>query len=109
MTRYPGLAGRYLLQQRKRTALTIMAVILSVALITSAGVFAQSIRELGVENIRTRFGGFYAQAEGFTGDEVARMRRHVAVDDVGTTVFVGTMPLTDGLRAYVHAPDEVWA
>jgi putative ABC transport system permease protein len=108
MTRYAGLAGRYLQQQRKRTALTIVAVILSVALITSAGVFAQSIRELGVENIRARFGGFYAQAEGFTADELERIRRHAAIDEVGTTVRVGTMPLADDLRAYVHAPDEVW-
>ncbi len=109
MTRYSGLSGRYLLEQRKRTALTIMAVILSIALITSAGVFAQSIRELGVQNIRVRFGGFYAQAGGFASDEVARMRRHAVVDEVGTTVLVGTIPLTDDLRAYVHAPDEVWS
>ncbi|MFW6261729.1 MAG: FtsX-like permease family protein, partial [Spirochaetota bacterium] len=108
MTNYAGLAGRYLMQQRKRTAVTIIAVILSVALITSAAVFAESIRELGVENIRARFGGFYAQAEAFTGEELERMRRHAAVDDVGTSVLVGTMPLADDLRAYVHAPDEVW-
>lgn len=108
LRRYSGLAGKYLVQQRKRTSLTIVAVVLSVALITSAGVFAQSIRELAIENVRARFGGFYAQVDGFSADQLRRLRHHLVTETVGSTIVVGTMPLTDELRAFVHAPDRTW-
>lgn len=108
MTHYSGLAGKYLLQQRNRSLLTIAAVVMSVALITAAGVFAQSIRELGVENIRARFGSFHAQVENVSGDKIDRLRRHAVIDSLGTTIPVGTIRLTEDLRAVVHAPDMAW-
>ena len=108
MKRYTGLARRYLGQQRKRTVLTIVAVVLSVALITSAGVFAQSIRELGVENVRERFGGFYGRLSNLSGEEVERLRLHAAVAKAGSLVYVGTASLTPELSVTMIAPDNQW-
>ena len=108
MSRYTALAGRYLGRQRRRTALTIFAVILAVALITAAGVFAQSIRELGVENVKTRHGGFYASLERVTPAAQERLESHLMTEQVGSTIYLGSAPLTAELQSFVHAPDEVW-
>ncbi len=108
MFRYTALAGRYLRRQRRRTALTIFAVILAVALITAAGVFAQGIRELGVENVRSLHGGFYATLEDVTPAEQQRLASHLMTDQAGSTVYLGSAPLTAELQSFVHAPDEVW-
>lgn len=108
MRRYTGLARRYLGQQRKRTILTIVAVVLSVALITSAGVFAQSIRELGVENVRERFGGFYGRLSNRSAEEVDRLRLHAAVAKAGSLINVGTVSLTPELTVTMIAPDNQW-
>ncbi|MCC3373848.1 ABC transporter permease [Cohnella sp. REN36] len=45
MNGYGALAGRYLKQQRRRTVLTIVGIILSVALISALGTMGQSMKD----------------------------------------------------------------
>ncbi|MFP4443010.1 MAG: ABC transporter permease, partial [Spirochaetia bacterium] len=106
--KYSSLACRYLRQQRKRSILTVLAVLMSVALITSAGIFSQSIRELGTQNIRNRFGNYYASAEGLSQNQVDKIGSHVMTDAVGTSVPVGIAKLTEDLSVFLEAPDEEW-
>jgi putative ABC transport system permease protein len=81
---------------------------MSVALITSAGIFAQSIRELGEQNIRNRFGNYYASAERLSQKQVDKISRHVMTDTVGTSIPVGTAGLAADLSLFLEAPDEMW-
>ena len=81
---------------------------MSVALITSAGIFAQSIRQLGIVNISERFGSHYASVEHFTKEDVMKLERHLMTDKVGTAATVGKVPLSEGLSTIIQAPDADW-
>jgi putative ABC transport system permease protein len=106
--RVTQLSSRYLLQQRKRTLLAIIAVIMSVALVTAAGILGRSIRGVGVVNIKQRFGSFYVTVEGVDEDDLELLREHVLVDSLGSDLLVGTVSLSDNLIAGVRSPDAVW-
>jgi hypothetical protein len=49
VTSVDGIAGRYLLVRPKRTVLTILGIVLSVALVCAAGLFGEALLEKGIE------------------------------------------------------------
>ncbi|MDP4088452.1 MAG: ABC transporter permease [Bacillota bacterium] len=59
ITRYTQLTGRYLKASRKRTILTIIGIILSVALISSIGLFMKGIQDTAVQNTKKNYGSYH--------------------------------------------------
>lgn len=59
ITRYTQLTGRYLKASRKRTILTVIGIILSVALISSIGLFMKGMQDTAVQNTKETYGSFH--------------------------------------------------
>lgn len=56
---YKQLTGRYLKTSQKRTALTILGIVLSVALISTIGLFFYSMQAAEVEDAKNDYGAFH--------------------------------------------------
>jgi putative ABC transport system permease protein len=108
LSRYATLARRYLVAQRKRTALTIGAVIMAVALVSSAAIFGESLKRWLVTDVAARHGGFHITYHGASTEQLGQLRQDPRVDLLGTTILVAEVLLMTDLTAYVHAPDRQW-
>ncbi len=59
MNSYKSLTNKYLKANKKRTIMTIVGIILSVALITSIGSFLKTIEHSMIENMREKTGNYH--------------------------------------------------
>jgi putative ABC transport system permease protein len=59
ITGYKQLTGRYLKASKKRTVLTILAIILSIALISSIGLFLVGMQEAEIQKIKRTKGSYH--------------------------------------------------
>lgn len=56
---YKKITGRYLKTNKKRTTLTIIGIVLSVALISTIGLFFKGIQDAEIQNYKDRVGSFH--------------------------------------------------
>lgn len=59
ITGYKQLTGRYLKSNKKRTILTIIGIVLSVALISTIGLFFKSIQASEIEDVKGKYGSYH--------------------------------------------------
>lgn len=98
MRSYAALSGRYLKQQRKRSILTIVGIILSVALISAIGTMGQSMKDNALQRAIYEQGAYhfgYPQANKQLYDEV---KNNVLVDRVGIVKDGPTTELAGGFE-----------
>jgi putative ABC transport system permease protein len=100
-----GLAGRYLRAHLKRTLLTILGVVLSVALVCASGLFGRAIIEKGIEGVRLTYGAFYAMATGLTEAQVSQLAANAKADEVGASVEAGYAMVSDTMALAVIGGD----
>ena len=79
MKDYGALAGRYLKQQKKRTILTVLGVILSTALITGTGTIILSVKNQLVKNVIAETGNFHVAFKDIGNDQARIIRNHLSV------------------------------
>lgn len=90
MRDYRQLTYRYLKVQKKRTLLTIIGIILSVALITSIGTMVISARDMMIKNEIERNGDYHAIFLATPSDKVNNIRNYVGVENSALTSEIGT-------------------
>ena len=90
MRDYRKLTHRYLKVQKKRTLLTIIGIILSVALITSIGTMLISARDMMIKNEIERNGDYHAIFLATPSDKVNNIRNYVGVENSALTSEIGT-------------------
>ena len=56
ITSYKQLTGKYLKKNKKRTALTIIGIMLSVALISTIGLFFKGMQDAQIQNVKNNYG-----------------------------------------------------
>jgi len=59
ITSYKQLTGKYLKKNKKRTTLTIIGIMLSVALISTIGLFFKGMQDAQIQNIKNNYGSFH--------------------------------------------------
>jgi len=59
ITSYKKLTGKYLRKNKKRTTLTIIGIMLSVALISTIGLFFKGIQDAQIQNVKNNYGSFH--------------------------------------------------
>jgi putative ABC transport system permease protein len=94
MKSYAEITYRYLKRQKKRTLLTVIGIILSVALITSIGTMVISARDMMIRNEIERTGDYHAIFQNTPNDKVNIVRNYVGVENSALTNAVGTGILT---------------
>ena len=61
ITSYKQLTGKYLKKNKKRTTLTIIGIMLSVALISTIGLFFKGMQDAQIQNIKNNYGSFHLE------------------------------------------------
>lgn len=85
MKTYLQVTTRYLKVQKKRTVLTIVGIILSVALITGVGTILESIRGKMVRDAVKESGSYHIMFQNVDAGKVDKLRRHTGVQASGLT------------------------
>lgn len=80
---YKAISGRYLKSNKKRTALTIIGIILSVALITSICTFILTVQNSMLEKQIKEVGAFHAVVENANGDDISKLKINPKIEKLG--------------------------
>lgn len=83
MKSYKEITDRYLKHNRKRIALTILGIILSVALITAVGLFMNSVQNDYVEQTKRDEGSFYIQIPNVGNKGYDKLKNNPKVENIG--------------------------
>ena len=89
MKNYSQITSRYLRQQKKRTILTIIGIILSVALITGVGTILVSFRDLTIKNQIDERGDYYVKIQGVNNSQITKIRNSTGIENVWVTSYYG--------------------
>ena len=92
MKSYKELTGRYLKTQKKRTILTIIGIILSVALISAISTMVLSFEEFSKRDHR-RHWHWHVLFQEVEGDKVNLLRKNVNIEEAATTCEIGVSPI----------------
>lgn len=71
---YKQVTGKYLRANKKRTVLTMIGIVLSVALIATIGLFFKGIQDAQVENVKRNIGSYHLMFEGANKDLVNKLK-----------------------------------
>ncbi|NMA95275.1 MAG: ABC transporter permease, partial [Clostridiales bacterium] len=108
MKSYKALTGRYLKTQKRRTALTIIGIILSVALISAIGTMISSSREVLIENTIEDGGNWHIKFDNVSGDNLGLIKNNINIEDASITSRTGVAPINktsdEDLEADGNAP-----
>ncbi|WP_239618932.1 ABC transporter permease [Cohnella mopanensis] len=83
MRSYGAMAGRYLKHQRRKSILTIVGIILSVALISSLGTMGQALKDNLLLDTKHKEGSFYFGYSKPTPELYDTLKNNVLVDQLG--------------------------
>ncbi|MBU5294769.1 ABC transporter permease [Anaerosalibacter bizertensis] len=92
---YKQITYRYLKVQKKRTILTIIGIILSVALITAIGTMVVSIRDAAIKDVIKRTGDYHVVFTNVPADKIDKITKNVEVEKSGITKAKGYAPLRE--------------
>lgn len=107
MKSYKEITGRYLKSNKKRTILTIIGIILSVALISSIGFFFKSMQAAQVEDIKNSFGSWHVMYKKVNDDLVTKIKSNPNVQAMGIYSVGEVRPFNDTLKIKeVYGTDE---
>lgn len=90
MRKYSSITYRYLKGQKKRTTLTIVGIVLSVALITAIGTMLVTMRGKWIDDAIKEKGHYHAKFIQVHGEKVNKINNNVNVDNISVTNEVGT-------------------
>lgn len=82
MKKYGHLTYRYLKGQKKRTILTILGIVLSVALVTAIGTMLVSVKTKFINDCIKDNGHYHAKFVGIDKDQVNKINNNVDVDNI---------------------------
>ncbi len=89
---YKALSGKYLKDNKKRTILTIIGIILSVALITSICTFILTVQNSMIENSKRSMGAFHVAISNVSEDEINKIQTNINVNSLGVMISKNAVP-----------------
>lgn len=104
---YKEITGRYLKANKKRTALTIIGIILSVALISSIGFFLKSMQAAQIQDIKNKYGSAHILYKKVDDNLVAKVKNNPNVAQSGIYSVGETLPFNEKFKVReVYGTDE---
>ncbi|AVQ39193.1 ABC transporter ATP-binding protein [Clostridium botulinum] len=91
---YKQVTGRYLKANKKRTIITIIGIVLSVALIATIGLFFKGTQDAQVENVMRTVGSYHLMFERANEDLVNKMKNDSRVSSSG--IYTASDPIKVG-------------
>ena len=108
MKSHKSLTIKYLMNQKKRTLLTLVGVILSIALITGVGILFESMYFDSLQNVKKSNGYQHAMFWGMKGQELEVLKNHVKVEKVGHKTEGGIAGLSRDTFVRITCCDRDW-
>ncbi|QXE20074.1 FtsX-like permease family protein [Clostridium sp. 001] len=102
MNSYKEITNKYLKHNKKRTMLTILGVILSVALITAVGLFIKSLQNSFVENAIKQNGSYHVKIQKMTADDYHQLKANPKIEKVGIQEKWFESNLKDGKKIEIN-------
>lgn len=102
MKSYGALAGRYLKQQRRRSLLTIIGIILSVALISALATMGQAVKDNLLINAKYEDGSFHIAYTDATQELAEELGNNVLVDQEAILIRGGSTSLPKETNARLN-------
>lgn len=96
MRSYGELALKYLGQQKKRTLLTILGLVLSTALITGTGTIILSVKKQLIKNVIEQTGHYHVAFKNIGKEEAKIIRNHMSVAQSCTGKIGGFAVIDEG-------------
>ncbi|WP_097027009.1 ABC transporter permease [Clostridium peptidivorans] len=81
---YKEITGKYLIGNKKRTILTLIGIILSVALVSSIGFFLKSMQEAQVQDMKNTYGSWHIMYSKADDDLITKIKSNPNVLRSGT-------------------------
>jgi len=106
MKGYSAMAGRYLKQQRKRSFLTIIGIVLSVALISALGTMGQAIKDNLLLRAMYEDGAFHFGYPKPEPDLYDKLSNNRLVDQVAAVHAIASTPIDDAYEAVLNEMNE---
>jgi putative ABC transport system permease protein len=106
MKSYGAMAGRYLKLQKKRSILTIVGIILSVALISALGTMGQALKDNLLLNTEYEEGSFHMGYSETTPELYETLKKHVLVDQLGVFRLGESTTLQNTYTVEVDVADD---
>ncbi len=94
---YKQLTGRYLRANKKRSILTIIGIVLSVALIASIGFFLKGIQAAEVTQYKNEYGSWHVEFRSLNSNLVSKVRSNPKVESSGLLQFKSDINLGNGV------------
>lgn len=95
MNSYKNITYKYLKQQRNRTLLTILGIILSVAMISSIGTIIEGTRSAMITNAIDNYGSYHISFSNLNEDQINSLKNHVEVDELGLNQKEGSAKIVE--------------
>lgn len=95
MKSYGQLTVKYLKEHKKRTALTLLGIILAIALFSALGTLYYSWKDSVIKDIKSR-GNYEVMYSGISGDKVKNILKNAEVLESGVTESYGTGRIING-------------
>ncbi|WP_135557400.1 ABC transporter permease [Paenibacillus cymbidii] len=106
ITHYRQLTFRYLRQQRKRSILTAIGIVLSVALMFASGIMGETIKGQALQSVKERQGNFHVAYKGIDGKQLEQLKSNAKVEEVGVWVDAGHMAGPRDMQLNVVGADD---
>lgn len=98
---YKQITNKYLKTNKKRTILTVVGVILSVALISSIGLFFNGLQQAGIDNAKKSTGSYHAAISKIDENIASKITNNPKVSRSGLYEVGSPIRLTDKLSTNV--------
>jgi len=95
---YKQLTVRYLKASRKRTILTIVGIILSVALISTIGLFFKAMQRSEIETVKSNKGSFHVLFENPTNSLISKISNNPKISRYGLFNMGESIKINDNLQ-----------
>ncbi|MPM23018.1 hypothetical protein SDC9_69480 [bioreactor metagenome] len=107
ITEFKQLSNRYLKANKKRTILTIIGIVLSVALISTIGLFFKSIQQTELEDAKGKYGSFHIAYKKISEEKMNKIINNPRVGRSGLYSMGEEEEFTDKLKIFsVVASDK---
>lgn len=105
MSIYTSLTKKYLLRNKKRTTITLVGMILSIALITSIGTFLISFQHYNIEKTKNDYGSYHLKIKHVNHQLLNRLQANPQIKKVGV-LSKETYFLNDGRKFELKTIDQ---
>ncbi|MBU5591970.1 FtsX-like permease family protein [Clostridium sp. MSJ-4] len=89
MKTYKSITTKYMKVQKKRTLLTILGIIMSIALISGTGTIFYSYRDARIQDVKQDKGDYEVRFKNISKNQIDTLKNHTEFKDISIVQYIG--------------------